>query len=76
MRMRGAAQFKDASEWTIGVRRAIWGGTYWSRPLCNISLWTTMSKPKFQTDLEEIEEEYQQLQVIKHRYNERIICWL
>lgn len=33
------------------------------RPLSYIFYCTTMSKPKFQTEWEEIDEEYQQLQV-------------
>lgn len=63
VRMLRAAQLKR-----LLSGQSVWGErlgveTLWSRPLRYIIHGTTMSKPKFQTEWEEIDEEYQQLQV-------------
>lgn len=54
----------EEPEWTVGVRRAVSGRNLVKPPsLLHQLLCRTMSKPKFQTEWEEIDQEYQQLQV-------------
>lgn len=70
VRMRRAARLKSLVSGRSALRRDSGCKPRWSRPLSATSstslyctVYHTMSKPKFQTEWEEIDEEYQQLQV-------------
>lgn len=64
VRMLRTRQLKLA--WVAGARAARGWKALWKSLLRRISYNTAMSKPRFQAEWEEIDEEYQQLQVTEN----------